>query len=66
MPKTKRPAHRPPVLPEGCRRVTVNLTPAEYETARRLGQGNLSAGVRRALTSADTASCQQPPETHAN
>ena len=44
-----RPAHRPPVLPDGCRRVTVNLTPAEYETARRLGDGNLSAGVRRAL-----------------
>lgn len=44
-----RPAHRPPVLPEGTRRVTVNLTADAIATARRLGAGNLSEGVRRAL-----------------
>ena len=44
-----RPAHRPPVLPADCRRVTVNLTADAIATARRLGAGNISEGVRRAL-----------------
>lgn len=50
----KRPAHRPPVLPEGTRRVTVNLTADAIATARRLGAGNLSEGVRRALELAES------------
>lgn len=48
----RRPAHRPVTLPADCRRVTVNLTPEAIATARRLGNGNLSEGVRRALEAA--------------
>ena len=48
---------RPVVLPADCRRVTVNLTADAIATARRLGDGNLSEGVRKALTHADTAPC---------
>lgn len=44
-----RPVGRPTTLPAGTRRTTVNLTPAEYETARRLGNGVVSAGIRAAL-----------------
>jgi len=46
----RRPAHRPPTLPADSRRVTVNLTADAIATARRLGAGNLSEGVRKALT----------------
>jgi hypothetical protein len=64
--RLRRPAHRPPVLPEGCRRVTVNLTPAEIETARKLGQGNLSAGVRKALSPDENTDSRAPAghQTH--
>lgn len=48
-----RPVGRPTTLPAGTRRTTVNLTPAEYETARRLGNGVVSAGIRAALERAE-------------
>ena len=49
----RRPAHRPVTLPADCRRVTVNLTADAIATARRLGAGNLSEGVRKALAVAE-------------
>lgn len=50
-----RPVGRPTTLPAGTRRTTVNLTPAEYEIARRLAGpgGSISAGIRAALEMAN-------------
>ena len=61
-----RPAGRPTLTGETLTVQQVRLTAAQCATARRLGAGNLSAGVRAALTDADTAACQHPPKTHAN
>lgn len=47
-PSTRRPVGRPSTLP-ATQRLTVNLTADQIATARRLGDGNASAGVRRAL-----------------
>lgn len=45
----KRPAHRPPEM-EGGRRMNVYLDAATIETAKRLGGGNISEGLRIAVT----------------
>lgn len=45
---TKREPHRPKSLTEG-RRVQVYLDAKTIEEARKLGDGNLSNGIRRAL-----------------
>lgn len=44
----RRPVGRPSVLP-ATQRLTVNLTTDQIATARKLGNGNASAGVRKAL-----------------
>ena len=43
-------AGRPPLADGEARPCSVYLTAAQIATARRLGDGNLSEGVRRALT----------------
>ena len=48
-PAPPRPAGRPPLADGTARPHCVYLTPAQADTARRLGGGNLSEGVRRAL-----------------
>lgn len=50
-PSPSRPVGRPAVLP-ASHRLTVNLTADQIATAQRLGDGNASAGVRKALESA--------------
>lgn len=47
-------AGRPPLDGETKTVHQVRLTAAQVDTARRLGDGNVSAGIRRAL---DTANC---------
>jgi hypothetical protein len=47
--KTKRPAHRPRTL-EGGKRVNVYLDAKSLERAAKWGDGNVSAGIRRALS----------------
>lgn len=52
MPKpdaAKRKPGRPRVLPDGSARVLVILDPVSRQRAEKLGNGNLSAGVRKAL-----------------
>lgn len=52
MPKPdKRPAHRPAELHSG-RRLNVYLDAHSLDIARKLGQGNVSLGIRRALAAA--------------
>jgi len=46
---TKRPLGRPVTAPEPRKPRPVMLSEAEVATARRLGDGNLSEGVRKAL-----------------
>jgi hypothetical protein len=50
-PKPKRPAHRP--VSVGAQRHTVTLSKATAEAARRIGNGNLSAGLRIAVKGFD-------------
>lgn len=52
----RRPVGRPSTLP-ATQRLTVNLTADQIATARRLGNGNASEGVRKALL------CQNPDST---
>lgn len=54
-----RPAGRPPLDGTAKTVYQVRLTADHIETARRLGNGNISAGVRLAL-------CQQTPEPDAS
>lgn len=49
----RRPVGRPSTLP-ATQRMTVNLTADQIATARSLGNGNASAGVRRALELAES------------
>lgn len=56
---------RPTLTGETLTVQQVNLTAAQIATARRLGDGNLSAGVRKALTNADTTPCQHSPKANA-
>ena len=46
----KRPSGRPTLTGETLKVVQVRLTADQIATARRLGAGNLSEGVRRALS----------------
>ena len=46
----KRPAGRPPEI--GGKRVNVYLDAASLEYAARLGNGNVSEGIRKALANA--------------
>jgi len=52
--KTKRPRPGRPVVIRDGRQVAIFLDPASLETARSLGDGNVSAGIRRALAHAVT------------
>lgn len=53
----KRPRGRPPrPADQQTRLVAVRLTAAQIERAVALGSGDISAGIRRALHDADTAS----------
>ena len=61
-PAPPRPAGRPPLADGTARPHCVYLTPAQADTARRLGGGNLSEGVRMALTALTPAPCQHTPE----
>jgi hypothetical protein len=45
--KPKRPAHRPVTI--AAQRHTVTLDAGTVEQARKLGRGNLSAGLREAV-----------------
>lgn len=47
---TPKPAGRPTMYGEKLQRVTVLLPAAIVEEARRLGHGNISAGIRAALS----------------
>ena len=42
-------AGRKPVSPEGTQMKSVKLTAAQWERARRIGGGNATEGLRRAL-----------------
>lgn len=57
-----KPAGRPPL--DGTTKTVyqVRLTAAQVATARALGDGNASAGIRAALTHADTAAVSAHPK----
>jgi hypothetical protein len=48
--KPKRPAHRPITI--DAKRVNVSLDQATIDKAREIGGGNLSEGIRRAVSAA--------------
>lgn len=49
MPKDKRPVGRPPIVKGGMRRVLVTLDDATIEKAKRIGNKQLSPGLREAV-----------------
>lgn len=50
--KQKRKPGRPPLEGGGIRRMMVSLDLDRVETAKKLGAGNVSAGIRKALAKA--------------
>ena len=46
----KRPAHRPRIEEGAQKRRHITLSDRQADLARQLGDGNLSAGIRRAIT----------------
>lgn len=62
-PANLRAAGRPPLDGETKTIHQVRLTAAQVETARRLGDGNVSAGIRRALSPTETPEITGPAGT---
>jgi hypothetical protein len=56
---SERKPGRPQVAPPGSRFVNVSLSPELRERAKRLGGGNLAAGVRLAIASIDESMVQR-------
>lgn len=46
---SKQKRGRPPLVPGGMRRICVQLDPPTIDRAGRIGAGNVSAGIRRAV-----------------
>lgn len=57
----KRPAHRPVTI--DARRVNVSLDEATIERAREIGNGNLSEGIRLAVSQSSPAATSDAKQT---
>lgn len=51
--ENKRKPGRPKKLPSGSERIGVMLSPEQIEKAGKIGNGNVSDGIRRALDTMD-------------
>lgn len=60
--EAKRKAGRPRIMPKGSKRLTVSLGVDDYAVAERIGEGNVSEGIRRALLQVGTGLQGQTPD----